>query len=94
MAQLAGLLLGVILVWVLFPALGRILGALAFVAGLIGATSNEPWSGWTITAGASLWLAGSWLYTVKTSRYSSRLARLLFEHTPLKWSLWQHWRSA
>lgn len=94
MAQLAGIVLFVFLAWVLFPALGRIGGALAVVVGLIGATSNEPWAGLTIATGAGLWLAGSWLHTVKTSRYSSHLARFLFERTPLKWSLWQHRRRA
>ncbi|MEH6624601.1 MAG: hypothetical protein V7738_17760 [Dietzia maris] len=94
MVEIAGLLLMVILVWVLFPVLGRVGGALALVVGLVGAMSSEPWAGWTIATGAALWLSGSWLHAHKTSRYSSNLARVLFEHTPLKWTLWQHWARA
>ena len=94
MALLAGLALGLLITWVLFPALGRVGGALALVVGLVGAMSSEPWAGWTIATGAALWLSGSWLHALKTSRYSSSLARVLFEHTPLKWTLWQHWARA
>lgn len=90
MAAVAGLVLAALLGWVLFPALGRIASAVMVVVGLAAATSNESWAGWTAAAGAALWLAGSWLHTVKTSYYSSPLARILFESTPLKWTLWQH----
>lgn len=92
MAEIAAIALVLLIGWALFPALGRISGAVMVVVGLVGAVSHESWAGWTIAVGAALWLAGSWLYSVKTSRYSSSLARVLFEHTALKWSLWQHWQ--
>lgn len=94
MAELAGLALGLMVLWVFFPLVARFGGALLAVVGLVGATSHETWAGWMIAVGLGLWLAGSWLHAVKTSRYSSSLARFLFEHTPLKWTLWQHWRAA
>lgn len=93
MAALAGLALIALLGWALFPIVARIVGALLVVVGLAAATSHEMWAGWTVAAGAGFWLAGSWLHTVKTSTYSSPLARALFEATPLKWTLWQHWRT-
>lgn len=91
MVHLAGIAMGLLITWVLFPVLGRVGGALALMVGLVGATSNEPWAGWTIATGVALWLTGSWLHALKTSRYPSTLSRVLFEHTPLKWTLWQHW---
>lgn len=94
MAGLAGWILTLILAWVLFPILARVGGALMILVGLAAASTHESWAGWTIFLGVVLWLAGSWLFAVKTSRYSSRPARMLFEHTPLKWTLWQHWRRA
>jgi|SRR5699024_5094982 len=93
MAELAGIALAVIFLWTLFPTLARIVGVALVIVGLAAATSHESWSGETIAIGAGLWLAGSWLHTVKTSSYSSAAARLLFEHTPLKWTLWQHHRA-
>ncbi|MDN5723287.1 MAG: hypothetical protein L0H20_09865 [Corynebacterium sp.] len=93
MAALAGFALIALLGWALFPTLARIVGALLVVVGLAAATSHETWAGWTVAAGVGLWLAGSWLHTVKTSTYSSPLARFLFDGTPLKWTLWQHWRT-
>ena len=94
MAHLAGLALGLMITWALFPALGRVGGALVLVVGLMGAMSSGPWAGWTIATGAALWLSGGWLHALKTSRYSSNLAGVLFEHTPLKWTLCQHWAGA
>lgn len=79
MAALAGLALVALLAWALFPVLARIVGALLVVVGLAAATSHETWAGWTVAVGAGLWIAGSWLHTVKTSTYSSHLARALFE---------------
>lgn len=93
MAAIAGIALIALLGWALFPILARIAGALLVVVGLAAATSHETWAGWTVAVGAGLWIAGSWLHTVKTSTYSSPLARALFEATPLKWTLWQHWRT-
>lgn len=93
MAELAGLALIVLLGWALLPILARTVGALLVIVGLAATTSNESWAGWTVAAGAGLWIAGSWLHTVKTSTYSSPLASALFEATPLKWTLWQHWRT-
>lgn len=93
MAALAGFTLVALLGWVFFPILGRIVGAGMVVVGLAAATGQTSWAGPTIAIGAGLWLAGSWLHTAKTSYYSSALARVLFEHTPLKWTLWQYHRA-
>lgn len=85
-ATLAGCALVVLLGWAQFPIVVRIAGALLVVVGLAAATSHEPWAGWTVAAGAGLWLTGSGLHTVKTSTYSSPLARALFDGTALKWT--------
>lgn len=83
-----------LLAWILMPALGRIGGVLLVVVGSAATLSHEPWAVPAIAIGAAAWFAGSWMHTAKTSRYSSRLARVLFERTPLRWTLWQHWRRA
>ncbi|GLB65132.1 hypothetical protein NCCP2495_30120 [Dietzia sp. NCCP-2495] len=92
--EFAGAVVSLVLAWILLPVLGRIGGALLIIVGSAATLSHEPWAGWTIATGAALWLSGSWLHALKTSRYSSILARILFEHTPLKWTLWQHWARA
>lgn len=60
--------------WAVFPARARVAGTPLVVVVLVAATSLESWAGWAIAAGAGLWLAGSWLHTVKTSYDSSPLA--------------------
>lgn len=70
------------------PPIARAAGGLLVIIGLFGVMAGSTWAPTVAALGAVAWLVGHWSFAVRNdARYRSRLARLVFDQTPLKWTL-------
>lgn len=75
----------------LVPPLARWAGGFCAVVGFFGVTQGRTWALTVVALGVLAWLVGHWTFAVRNdARYRSRLARVLFDQTPLRWTLPQH----
>lgn len=84
------LLVGALLVGFgyVYSPLARIFGVVVALLGGVALVQGSPWGLAVSESGAWLWLVGSWAFTIRHPRLiSSTMARVLFTHTPLKWTL-------
>lgn len=79
------------------PPVARRVGGVCAVFGLLGVIQGRTWAPTVLALGATAWLVGHWSFAVRNdARYRARLARALFDQTPLRWTLPQFhaWRRA
>lgn len=77
------------------PPVARRVGGVCAVLGLLGVGQGRTWAPTVLALGVAAWLVGHWSFAVRNdARYRSRLARSLFDGTPLRWTLPQFhtWR--
>lgn len=73
------------------PPIARGAGGLLAVIGLFGVMAGSTWAPTVAALGAVAWLVGHWSFAARhDARYRSRLARALFDETPLRWTLPQY----
>ena len=79
---LAGLILAP-LAYFLAP-FARLLAWPLMILGYGATTKGTSWGPATLASGALLWIVGHWSFVVRSGgMYRARLARAVFEHTPL-----------
>jgi len=79
----------------LFAPVARIGAWLVLLVGWGALGKGQTWAPETIVVAVYLWLVGHWSFLVRHGgRYRSRLARAVFERTPLRVLLpgWWRWR--
>lgn len=75
----------------LLPQLARAVGGICAVIGFFGVMQSSTWAPTVAALGAVAWLVGHWSFALRNdARYRSRLARFLFDRTPLRWTLPQY----
>lgn len=71
-----------------YAPLSRVVGIVFAVLGGVALVQGSPVGAAALAGGTWLWFVGSWTLTFHNPRVvSSRAARVLFVHTPLKWTL-------
>lgn len=90
----------IVLILVIVPPLAfflspiaRGLGVPVIVVGIGATNKGTSWGPATLFVGFLLWVFGHWSYIVASNgMYRSRLARAVFEHSPLRLMLPGWWR--
>lgn len=68
--------------------IARGVGGLCAIIGFFGLVAGSTWGSTVAALGVLAWLVGHWSFAVRNdARYRSRLARSIFDDTPLKWTL-------
>lgn len=91
-AYLAGVFVVALAAWLFGSIIARVFGVFFALLGLVGmliyGTHNELGSAaacfTAFVGGFALWLAGHWMFAYKHHRWSSAIARRLFNQTPLR----------
>jgi len=87
---LAGLILAP-LAYFLAP-FARLLAWPLMILGYGATTKGTSWGPATLASGALLWIVGHWSFVVRSGgMYRSRLARAVFDRTPLRVTLPGYW---
>lgn len=84
----------VIAVGALFlPPIARTMGGFCAVIGFFGVVQSQTWAPTVMALGLLAWFVGHWSFAVRHNvHYRSRLARLVIDTTPLKWTLPRYWK--
>lgn len=78
---------------VVLAPIARGVGGFCAVIGFFGVTQSRTWAPTVMALGLLAWFVGHWSFAVRHDAcFRSRLARALFDETPLKWTLPQHWQ--
>lgn len=86
-----GLLLVTPAAYLLAPVARR-LAPLVVVVGVGGLSKGQEWAPATIAFAVWVWLVGHWSYLIRhDGLYRSRLARAVFDRTPLRVTLPGYW---
>lgn len=74
------------------PSVARGVGGACAIIGLLGLMQGRTWAPTVAALGTLAWFVGHWSFAVRNdARYRSRLARVVIDRTPLRWTLPQHW---
>lgn len=77
---------------VLVPPLARTVGGLCAVIGFCGVLQSSSWAPTVAALGLLAWLVGHWSFAVRNDvHYRSRLARVVIDKTPLRWTIPKYW---
>jgi|GEM_PF-2129969 len=76
----------------LLAPVARRLAPLVLVVGVGGLSKGQGWASATIAFAVWVWLVGHWSYLIRhNGLYRSRLARAVFDRTPLRVTLPGYW---
>lgn len=74
------------------PPAARGVGGMCAIIGLLGVLQGRTWAPTVAALGTLAWFIGHWSFAVRNdARYRSRLARVVIDQTPLRWTLPQFW---
>ena len=74
------------------PPVARGVGGACAIIGLLGLMQGRTLAPTATALGTRAWLIGHWSFAVRNdARYRSRLARVVIDQTPLRWTLPQYW---
>lgn len=77
----------------LMPPLARRIGGFCAFIGFCGVMKSQTWAPTVLALGLLAWFVGNWSYAVRNDvHYRSRLARLVIDKTPLKWTIPKYWQ--
>lgn len=83
----------VVVAALLVPSLARGVGGTCAVVGFFGVMQSSTWAPTVATLGVLAWLVGHWSYAVRNDvHYRSRLARVVIDKTPLRWTIPRYWQ--
>lgn len=75
------------------PPVARFLGGFCAIIGFFGVAQGSTWAATVAALGAVAWFVGHWSFAVRNDvHYRSRLARLVIDRTPLKWTIPRYWQ--
>lgn len=75
------------------PPLARGIGGCCAVIGFFGVTQSSTWAPTVAALGLLAWFVGHWSFAVRNDlRYRSRLARVVIDKTPLRWTIPRCWQ--
>ena len=77
----------------LVPPLARGIGGICAVIGFCGVVQSSSWAPTVMALGLVAWLVGHWSFAVRNDvHYRSRLALLVIDSTPLRWTIPRYWQ--
>lgn len=77
----------------LAPPLARRVGGFCAFIGFCGVMKSQTWAPTVLALGLLAWFVGHWSYALRNDvHYRSRLARLVIDQTPLKWTIPRYWQ--
>lgn len=84
----------------LLPPVARVAGGFCGVIGFFGVLQSRTWAPTVMALGLLAWFIGHWsfvvrhdvVYRTRLARLGTRLARLVIDKTPLKWTIPRYWR--
>lgn len=75
------------------PPVARVVGGFCGVIGLCGVLQSSTWAATVMALGLIAWFVGNWSFAVRNDVvYRTRLARLVIDKTPLKWTIPRYWQ--
>lgn len=78
---------------VMVPPLARKVGGLCAVIGFCGVLQSSSWAPTVAALGLLAWFVGHWSFAVRNDvHYRSRLALVVIDKTPLRWTIPKYWR--
>lgn len=77
----------------LVPPMARLIGGFCAFIGFCGVMNSQTWAPTVMALALLAWFVGHWSYALRNDvHYRSRLARLVIDRTPLKWTLPRYWQ--
>ena len=77
----------------LMPPLARRIGGFCAFIGFCGVMKSQTWAPTVLALGLLAWFVGHWSFAVRHDvHYRSRLARVVIDKTPLRWTLPRYWQ--
>lgn len=77
----------------ILPPVARVAGGFCGVIGFFGVLQSRTWAPTVMALGLLAWFVGHWSFVVRHDVvYRTRLARLVIDKTPLRWTIPRYWQ--